>query len=311
MQGNAGGGSESPPQGGPVCIICQRTPVEPVRGLCAVCLHQRGGVLGGSPRRAVSGCRNLAQPGNTLCTVHLGGAAPPQPQQQPQAAAGEDQLAAIFRQNAEQTRELKQMVLTMATQQYTAAQELKKASSKPRDSAKFSTEAQEIWIKLRALFDHADINQARVASSAVGLTCEELYQEIMVMAPDAAVNDSFKYTKSLSYHVTEFLMGGNVNTRVFHPLQLMDFLQRKHMASYRGKRGQHVWTMGVTAASVKRLETKPTSKWTRAEVQSAFEELGVFLAPLIGEPAQKMVQDAFQMLDDLFDKHRRDRDVVN
>ena len=93
---------------------------------------------------------NLAQPGNTLCTVHLGGAAQPQPQQQPQAAAGEDQLAAIFRQNAEQTRELTQMVLTMATQQYTTAQDLKKARSKPRDSAKFSTEAQEIWIKLRA-----------------------------------------------------------------------------------------------------------------------------------------------------------------
>jgi hypothetical protein len=82
----------------------------------------------------------------------------------------------------------------------------------------------------------------------------------------------FKYTQSLSYHVTEFLMGGNVNTGVFHPLQLMDFLQRKHMASYRGKRGPQVWTMGVTAASVKRLETKPTGKWTRVQVQSAFEE---------------------------------------
>ena len=201
--------------------------------------------------------------------------------------------------------------LVLATQQYTAAQELKKASSKPRDSAKFSTEAQEIWIRLRALFDHAGTNQVRVAPSAVGLTGEELYQEIMVMASDAAVNDSFKYTQSLSYHVTEFLMGGNVNTGVFHPLQLMDFLQRKHMASYRGKRGQQVWTMGVTAASVKRLEAKPTGKWTRAEVQSAFEELGMFLARLIGEPAQKMVQDAFQMLDDLFDQHRRDRDVVD
>jgi hypothetical protein len=269
-------------------------------------------VLGGSPRCAVSGCMNLAQPASTLCAVHLGGGAAPQQQhQQPQAAAGEDQLAAIFRQNAEQTRELKQMVLTMATQQYTAAQELKKSSSKPRDSARFSTEAQEIWIRLRALFDHAGTNQVRVAPSAVGLTGEELYQEIMVMASDAAVNDSFKYTQSLSYHVTEFLMGGNVNTGVFHPLQLMDFLQRKHMASYRGKRGQQVWTMGVTAASVKRLETKPTGKWTRAEVQSAFEELGMFLARLIGEPAQKMVQDAFQMLDDLFDHHRRDRDVVD
>ena len=130
--------------------------------------------------------------------MHLGGAAPPQPQQQPQAAAGEDQLAAIFRQNAEQTRELKQMVLTMATQQYTAAQELKKASSKPRDSAKFSTEAQEIWIKLRALFDHAGTNQVRVAPSAVGLTGEELYQEIMVMASDAAVNDSFRHNPETS-----------------------------------------------------------------------------------------------------------------
>jgi hypothetical protein len=37
----------------------------------------------------------------------------------------------------------------------------------------------------------------------------------------------------------------------------------------------------------------------------------MFLARLIGEPAQKMVQDAFQMLDDLFDHHRRDRDVVD
>ena len=32
---------------------------------------------------------------------------------------------------------------------------------------------------------------------------------------------------------------------------------------------------------------------------------------MIGEPAQRMVQDAFQMLDDLFDEHRRDRDVVD
>jgi hypothetical protein len=64
--------------------------------------------------------------------------------------------------------------------------------------------------------------------------------------------------------------------------------------------------MGVTAAAVKRLEAKPTGKWTRVEVQSAFEELGMFLARLIGEPAQKMVRDAFQMLDDLFDHHRRD-----
>ena len=315
MQGGAGGAGGPPAPGGQVCIICQRSPVDPVSGLCAVCLHQRDGVLGGSPRCSISGCINLAQPGATLCAVHLGGPAQTgpqqQPHQQPQAAAGEDQLAAIFRQNAEQTRELKQMVLTMATQQYTAAQELKKASSKPKDSAKFSTQAQEIWIKLRALFDHAGTNQVRVAPSAVGLTGEELYQEMMVMASDAAVNDSFKYTQSLAYHVTEFLMGGNVNTGVFHPLQLMDFLQRKHMASYRGKRGQQVWTMDVTKASVKRLEPKPTSKWTRAEVQSAFEELGMFLARLIGEPAQKMVQDAFQMLDGLFDEHRRDRDVVD
>ena len=131
------------------------------------------------------------------------------------------------------------------------------------------------------------------------------------MASDAAVRDSFKYTQSLAYHVTEFLMGGNVNTGLFQPLQLMDFLQRKHMASYRGKRGQQVWTMGVTAASVKRLEAKLTGKWTKAEVQSVFEELGMFLARLLGEPAQRMVQDAFQMLDDLFDHHRRDRDVVD
>ena len=114
----------------------------------------------------------------------------------------------------------------MATQQYTAAQQLKKASSKPRDSAKFSTEAQEIWIKLRGLLDHAGINQLAIAPSAIGLAGEELYQEIMVMASDASVKDSFKYTQSLSYHVTEFLMGGNVNTGLFHPLQLMDFLQR-------------------------------------------------------------------------------------
>ena len=106
-------------------------------------------------------------------------------------------------------------------------------------------------------------------------------------------------------------MGENVNTWVFHPLQLMDFLHRKRLASYRGKIGQQVWTMGVTIAFVKRLETKPACKWTRAEVQPTFEELGVFLARLIGEPAQKMVQDAFQMLDDLFDKHRRGRDVVD
>ena len=72
-----------------------------------------------------------------------------------------------------------------------------------------------------------------------------------------------------------------------------------------------MWTMGVTTTSVKRLETKPTGKWTRAEVRSAFGELGMFLARLIGEPAQKLVQDAFQMLDDLFDHHRRGRDVVD
>jgi hypothetical protein len=59
------------------------------------------------------------------------------------------------------------------------------------------------------------------------------------------------------------------------------------------------------------LETKPTGKWTKVEVQSAFEELGMFLARLIGEPAQKMVQGALQMLDVLFDHHRRDRDVVD
>ena len=145
-------------------------------------------------------------------------------------------MAAIFRQNAEQTREPKQLVLTMATQQYTAAQELKKTSSKPRDSAKFSTEAQEIWIKLRALLDHAGTNQVRIVPSAVGLTGEELYQEIMVMASDAAVNDSFKYTQSLSYHVTEFLTGRNMNTGVFHPLQLMDFLQRPRIAGRDGSK---------------------------------------------------------------------------
>ena len=64
-----------------------------------------------------------------------------------------------------------------------------------------------------------------------------------------------------------------------------------------------------------RLEAKLTGmltgKWTRAEAQSEFEELGTCLARLMTEPAQKMVQDAFQMLDDLFDKHRRDRDVVD
>ena len=102
------------------------------------------------------------------------------------------------------------------------------------------------------MFDNTGTNQVRVSPSVVGLTCKELYQEIMVMASDAAVNDSFKYTQSLLCYVTRFLMGGDVKVGVFHPLQLMEFLQRKHMASYRGKRGQQVWTMGVTTASVKR-----------------------------------------------------------
>ena len=39
MQGNAGAGGGGEPPGGPVCIICQRTPVDLVSGLCAVCLH--------------------------------------------------------------------------------------------------------------------------------------------------------------------------------------------------------------------------------------------------------------------------------
>ena len=162
------------------------------------------------------------------------------------------------------------MALTMATQQFTAAQELKKEKAEPRDSAKFSAEAQEIWIKLQAVLDHAGVDQVRIAPSAVGLTGEEMYHEIMVMASDASVKDSLKYTQSLSYHVTEFLMGGNVNTGVHQPLQLMDFLQRKHTASYRGKRGQQVWTTRGTSASMKRLEAKLTGKWTRAGVQSAF-----------------------------------------
>ena len=46
-------------------------------------------------------------------------------------------------------------------------------------------------------------------------------------------------------------------------------------------------------------------------MQSAFEELGVLLARLMGEPALRMVRDAFKVLDDLFDAHRRDRDVVD
>jgi len=250
-----------------------------------------------------------------MCAAHLSGSVQPGQQQNlqqpPHAAVEQDQLAAIFRQSAEQTKQLTQMVMTITTQQYTAAQELKKDKAKPRDSAKFSAEAQEIWIKLRAVLDHAGIDQVKIAPSAVGLTGEEMYHEIMVMASDASVKDSFKYTQSLSYHVTEFLMGGNVNTGVYQPLQLMDFLQRKHMASYRGKRGQQVWTMGVTAASVKRLEAKLTGKWTRADVQSAFEEIGMFLARLMGEPAQRMAQDAFAMLDDLFDEYRKDREVVD
>ena len=146
MQGNAGGGGEPPPQGGPVGIICQRTPVGPVSGLCAVCLHQRGGVLEGGTQVC---CWRVHEP----CTTrqYLVYSAPGRSSTTAAAAAvtGGGQLAAISRQNAEQTRELKQMVLTMATQQYTAAQELEKASSKPMDSAKFSTEAglaEEIWI---------------------------------------------------------------------------------------------------------------------------------------------------------------------
>ena len=86
-------------------------------------------------------------------------------------------MAAIFKQNLEMTNQLKQMVLTMATQQYTAAQEQKKANSKPRDSAKFSTVAQEIWVKVRALLDHAGMNQTLVPASAVGLVAEEMYEE--------------------------------------------------------------------------------------------------------------------------------------
>ena len=113
------------------------------------------------------------------------------------------------------------MVLTMAPQQYTvtATQDQKKANAKPKVSAKFSPVAQEIWLKLRAILDHASMNQLSLPPFAVGLLVEELYEEMLIMTSDTTVYDSLECTQPLCYHVTELPMGTNVNTEMAHPLQ--------------------------------------------------------------------------------------------
>ena len=78
------GDAEDPPPGGQACIICHKTPVNPVTSLCVQCQHNRDNVAGGAPRCLVPQCANLAQPGDTRCPVCLSAASGQQPQQQPQ-----------------------------------------------------------------------------------------------------------------------------------------------------------------------------------------------------------------------------------
>ena len=51
-QGGVGGAGDPPP-GGQTCIMCQRTPVNPVTSLCIRCQHIRDNVAGSAPRCSV------------------------------------------------------------------------------------------------------------------------------------------------------------------------------------------------------------------------------------------------------------------
>ena len=84
--------------------------------------------------------------------------------------------------------------MTMSVQQTTEAAEQRAERAKPRDSAKFSAVSEEIWIKIRALLDHAGTGLVAVPASGVGLVGQQLYEELLRMASDSAVDDSFEYT---------------------------------------------------------------------------------------------------------------------
>ena len=117
--------------------------------------------------------------------------------------------------------------------------------SKPRDATKFSAISEEIWIKMRGRFDHAGNGQVAVPASGVDLVGQQLYEELLRMASDSAVDDSFEYTQSTCYNLAELLVGANDNEDAAHPVQLMNFSARRYLNNWRGKRGQQVWMPGV------------------------------------------------------------------
>ena len=164
---------------------------------------------------------------------------------------------------SEQSSHMSQMLLTMSAQQTTSTAEQREERAKPTDAAKFSAVSEEIWIKIRALLDHAGNCQVAVPASGVGLVGQQLYEELLRMASESAVDDSFEYTQSACYNLVELLVGANNNEDAAHPVQLMDFSARRSLNNWRGKRGQQVWVPGVGKAAVKRVKPKPRGKFER------------------------------------------------
>ena len=269
------------PGGGPPdepemrCTLCGSVPVVDLSAqLCIVCKHSRDNAVSRAPLCAEPYCHKVTMPGRLRCEEHMGQQPPQQPplpqqpqvpqqqqqqqqhqqQQQPQQQQQQQQqgvspeLLAILQYSQEQARHMSeqsthmsQMLLTVSSQQTAAAAEQRAERAKPRDSAKFSAVSEEIWIKIRALLDHAGTGQVAVPASGVSLVGQQLYEHCLQMASDSAVDDSFEYTQSACYNLVELLIGANDNEDAAHPVQLMDFAARRYLNNWRGKRGQQVW----------------------------------------------------------------------
>ena len=230
-------------------------------------------------------------------------------QAQQASAIAQEASAVALEQSQESNRDLGK-ALQAVTSDYSACVKAQMEKlDKPKDSAQFSGVAKLIWQKIRALTDHAG-GAGRFEPMGINQVAEDLFNTLNRMGTDVSIDDSWEYSRSSTYSMVEWTLGGNHHTGKYHAAALLDWVERQYDAAWRGKTCQQVWGRKCDKKSVERVKPRYAGKVTREMVRSAYEGLATALARLGGIQMYHMVMAAFDRKDALFKRRQVDRRTV-
>jgi hypothetical protein len=216
--------------------------------------------------------------------------------ERPRAGPGlnADVMAQSIALQVRSSNDLAKLVASMGAQMGGMAAAFVAQAEKPKDAPKYAPAKARGWLKLRAVLDHGMMRS--FDPKAVGKVGAEMFADMVRMASDVSVEDSFEYTPPVIHSVVELTLGGNHHTRQYYHTRVMDFARRLYEDMYRGKRLQQVWMKNVTAAQVKRSKPIKEGPFSRSDLKGALSELGTFLAHLGGDELCALCENLFRLL---------------